>query len=183
MILNRTLSFRQHGLIAIAGVIICSSFTFAKSAVTPINVQAALIKNFTHLINWPKSHEWVSGSQFKICIYKSSDLLPQLEDIFSGKTIKGKTTTITNIDSPDLSDCDLAYIGEFSDDSIQPLLENAQALGVLTISSNTGFGEKGIHINFFERGENIAFELNKQTLDSAGFEVSPQLFRYAKIVK
>jgi len=77
----------------------------------------------------------------------------QFEDIFSGKIIKGKKTAIINIDSSDLSDCDLVYVTASSDNLIEPLLESAQKLGVLTISSNIGYGEQGIHINFFERGE------------------------------
>lgn len=164
-------------------LLFCCPFTFAKSAVTPIGVQAALIKNFTHLIKWPNSQQRDSSPTFNICVYNSSDLLQQFEDIFSGKVIKGKETTIIELNSSDLSDCDLAYVASSSDDSIEPLLESAQALGVLTISSSSGYGKQGIHINFFERGENIAFELNKKTLDNAGFEVSTQLFRYAKIVQ
>ncbi len=169
--------------VLLATLIICSPFSFAKLAITPINVQAALIKNFTHLIKWPDRHQWDSSSTFNICIYKSRSLVKQFEDIFSGKVIKGKGATIINIDSSDLSDCDLVYVAASSNNLTTPLLESAQALGVLTISSNSGFGEQGVHINFFERGENVAFELNKKSLDKAGFEVSTQLFRYAKIVK
>lgn len=164
-------------------LIFCCPFTFAKSAVTPIGVQAALIKNFTHLITWPNSELRDSNPTFNICVYNSENLLQQFAGIFSGKTIKGKEATIINVVSSDLSNCDLAYVTASSTDSIESLLASAQALGVLTISSNNGYGEQGVHINFFERGENIAFELNKKTLDSAGFEVSSQLFRYAKIVQ
>ena len=174
--------FRTELQVFLVVLIVCCPFAYAKSA-TPISVQAALIKNFTHLIKWPSNHHWDSGSTFNICIYNSSALLQQFEDIFSGKVIKGKEATIINISSSDLSNCDLAYVTASADDSIQPLLESAQKLGVLTISSNSGYGEQGIHINFFERGDNIAFELNKKTLDNAGFEVSTQLFRYAKIVQ
>ena len=179
------LSTRTHTKLqaVFVALILCCPFSFAKSAVTPISVQAALIKNFTHLIKWPENHQWDSASTFNICIYNSSALVQQFEDIFSGKVIKGKETTIINIETSDLSNCDLAYVTASSDNLIEPLLESAQKLGVLTISSNLGYGEQGIHINFFERGENIAFELNKKTLDNAGFEVSTQLFRYAKIVK
>lgn len=164
-------------------LIACSPFSYAASSITPINVQAALIKNFTHLIKWPNSHDRSHSSTFNICIYKSRSLVQQFQDIFSGKVIKGKAANIVNIESSDLSECDLAYITASTNGLIEPLLESAQALGVLTISSNSGYGEQGIHINFFERGENLAFELNKETLDDAGFQVSPQLFRYAKIVK
>lgn len=175
--------FRKKRQVFLAVLIVCGPFAFAKSAITPIAVQAALIKNFTHLIKWPSSHQWDSSSTFNICIYNSHSLLQQFEDIFAGKVIKGKKATIININSSDLSNCDLAYVTASSDELIKPLLESAQNLGVLTISSNSGYGEQGIHINFFERGENIAFELNKNKLDNAGFEVSTQLFRYAKIVK
>ncbi|MFD2229830.1 YfiR family protein [Alkalimarinus sediminis] len=164
-------------------LVFCCPFTFAKSAVTPIGVQAALIKNFTHLITWPKNDQRNAGPTFNICVYNSDSLLEQFENIFSGKVIKGKATTIININSSDLSNCDLAYVAGPSDKPIKSLLASAQALGVLTISSSNGYGEQGVHINFFERGNNIAFELNKKTLDNAGFEVSTQLFRYAKIVQ
>jgi len=110
--------------------------------------------------------------------------MKEFEDIFDGKVIKGKDAAIINIISPDLSTCDLAYVVPSpTDDSINPILQSASELGVLTVSSNAGYGEQGIHINFFEQDNNVAFELNKKTLDRAGFQVSTQLFRYAKIVQ
>ena len=157
---------------------------FAESASNPVGIQAALIKNFTHLIEWPKNHQWHSKSTFNICIYNSNSLMKEFENIFDGKVIKGKDAAIINITSSDLTPCDLAYVVPSSiDDSINPILQSASELGVLTVSSNTGYGEQGIHINFFEQGNNVAFELNKRTLDRAGFQVSTQLFRYAKIVQ
>ncbi|WP_250657505.1 YfiR family protein [Alkalimarinus coralli] len=157
--------------------------TFAKSNVTPINVQAALIKNFTHLIKWPESHRRDNSTTFNICIYNSSSLAKQFRDIFTGKVIKGKKANIININSEDLSQCDLAYVVPSSGESFEPILKSAGESGVLTVSSEKGYGKMGVHINFFESGDNVAFELNKNTLDSAGFQVSTQLFRYAKIVQ
>ena len=169
--------------ILLVALIVCCPFTFAKSAVTPIGVQAALIKNFTHLISWPHNHQWNEKTKFNICIYQSDSLAKKFKQLFTGKVIKGKEAHIINIDSSDLSSCDLAYVTPTSDESIEPILQSALQLGVLTISSSNGYGEQGVHINFFTRGDSLAFELNKNSLDEAGFEVSTQLFRYAKIVQ
>lgn len=175
--------FRGIQYILLANLILGCPFAYAKTASTPVSIQAALIKNFTHLIEWPKSHLWDSQSTFNLCIYKSNSVVLEFKNIFMEKVVKGKEAHIININSPDLSSCDLVYIGPSLDDAIVPILKEASKLGVLTVSSSSGYGKQGVHINFFEEGNNVAFELNKHALDSAGFQVSTQLFRYAKIVQ
>lgn len=180
-IFETTLNINRRAILGT--FILCSPLTFAKSATNPINVQAALIKNFTHLINWPTSHQWNSDNHFNLCVYDSSSVLKQFETLFFDKVIKGKKARIIHVESTDLEGCDLTYLANTSAESVQHLIESAQHKGVLIIGSNIGYGELGVHINFYEQGESIAFELNKHTLDEAGFTVSAQLFRYAKLVQ
>ena len=170
-------------LILFLALFACSLYSSAKAATNPLDVQAVLIKNFTHLIEWPAERHLNSNTSFTICIYGSQPLAQQFKNIFTGKTVKGKKARIVIISSFSLDDCDLVYIPPSSDEAITSLLKSASKLGVLTVSSNNGYGEKGVHINFFESSKHIAFELNKHTLDRAGFKVSTQLYRYARIVQ
>ncbi|MFT5719359.1 MAG: hypothetical protein ACJAWS_000847 [Oleiphilaceae bacterium] len=148
-----------------------------------INVQAALIKNFTHLIEWPKTRLVKDNTEFNLCTYQSKKLEQQFKTIFTNKQIKGKQVNILSINSTDFKGCDLIYITDSSKKLLSRVLESARTLGILTISAQDGYGEQGIHINFYKSGQNMAFELNKHALDSAGFQVSTQLYRYARIVK
>lgn len=157
--------------------------SLTKAATDPLGIQAALIKNFTHLIEWPSEHHLHSNTAFTVCIYNSQSLLHQFRKIFTGKVVKGKQVETIIVSSSHLHNCHLVYIPPSPDEIVDALLRSANSLGVLTVSSNNGYGEKGIHINFFESSEHVAFELNKQTLDSAGFKVSTQLYRYARIVE
>jgi hypothetical protein len=147
-----------------------------------INVQAALIKNFTHLIEWPKNkHE--ARSAFNLCIHHSIKLEQQFKSIFTDKHIKGKQVDIVNISNTSLNGCDLVYLTAASKESISNVLKSARQLGILTISAQEGYGQQGVHINFYEHGQNMAFELNKHALDGGGFQVSTQLYRYARIIQ
>ena len=161
----------------------CYPYSPAKAATDPLGIQAALIKNFTHLIEWPTEHHLHSNTAFTVCIYNSPSLLHHFRKMFTGKVVKGKKVETIIVSSSRLDSCHLVYIPPSPDEIVDALLRSANTLGVLTVSSNNGYGEKGIHINFFESSEHIAFELNKQTLDSAGFKVSTQLYRYARIVE
>jgi hypothetical protein len=146
-------------------------------------VQAALIKNFTHLIEWPNHRFEKDKAAFNLCIYQSKQLQQQFKTIFTNKQIKGKQVNILNINSTNLESCDLIYMTNSSKKLILQVIESAHKLGILTISAHDGYGERGIHINFYKSGQNMAFELNKHALDSAGFQVSTQLYRYARIVQ
>lgn len=154
-----------------------------KKNITSVSVQAVLIKNFTHLIEWPKNKQEKNNTTFNLCIHHSKKLEQQFKTIFTNKQIKGKPVAILNVSSSDLNACDLIYITTASKESMSQLLTNAHQLGILTISANDGYGQKGIHINFYESDRHMAFELNKRALDSAGFQVSTQLYHYARIVQ
>ncbi|MFT7374094.1 MAG: hypothetical protein ACI9T9_002799, partial [Oleiphilaceae bacterium] len=166
----------------------CSVFAFSappstKDSKHSIEVQAALIKNFTHLIEWPKNKHEKKNTIFNLCIFRSKVLEQQFKTIFTDKQIKGKQVNILNVSSTEITACNLIYITPSPNELISKALKSAQALGILTISAQDGYGLQGIHINFYESGQNIAFELNKNTLDSAGFLVSTQLYRYARIIR
>lgn len=166
----------------------CSFGAFANSQTAEesahfINVQAALIKKFTHLIEWPKDKTKEENMRFNLCIYRSNALEKQFKTIFSTKQIKGKDINIINVSQTGLHVCHLVYISSSPKTLLSRVLENAHELGILTISSQRGYGEQGIHINFYEKDQHIAFELNKHALDRAGFIVSAQLYRYARIVE
>jgi len=154
-----------------------------KISTNSVSVQAALIKNFTHLIKWPKNKHKKNNATFRLCIHYSKKLEQQFKTIFTDKRIKGKPVDILNVNSTDLNACDLVYITASSIESISHILKSAHQRGILTISAQDGYGQQGIHINFYESNEYMAFELNKHALDSAGFQVSTQLYRYARIVK
>jgi hypothetical protein len=59
-----------------------------------INVQAALIKNFTHLIEWPKTRLVKDNTEFNLCTYQSKKLEQQFKTIFTNKQIKGKQVNL-----------------------------------------------------------------------------------------
>jgi len=154
-----------------------------KTPSNSISVQAALIKNFTHLIEWPKNKPEKNNTTFHLCIHHSKKLEQQFKTIFTNKQIKGRQVDILNIHSTDINGCDLVYITTASKESISLMLKSAHQLGILTISAQEGYGQHGIHINFYESNQHMAFELNKHALDRAGFQVSTQLYRYARIVQ
>ena len=77
----------------------------------------------------------------------------------------------------------MVYLTPTTTDSISSVLESTHKLGILTISAQDGYGQLGVHINFYKLGQNMAFELNKYALDRGGFQVSTQLYRYARIIQ
>ncbi len=155
----------------------------AESGQMAINVQAALIKNITHLIEWPILSSRSESSHFTVCVHGPVQLGSQFEEIFSRKTIKGKEARILPVSTIDLQECDVVYVAASPRKVLQAILDNASQFGVLTVSAHSGYGELGFHVNFYLQSEKLAFELNKLTLDEAGFQVSTQLYRYARIVK
>ena len=147
-------------------------------------IKAAYIERITRFIEWPVKDSNLSGGSFVIGVYREPDFLNTLIDVFKEKPIKDLKVTVIIIKDPEqISKCNICYISEKAKPLISKFVVNANSNGVLLISKTTDFSKDGVHINFYIEDEKLKFEINKKSIDSAGFKVSYLLMQNNRIIQ
>lgn len=145
------------------------------------NLKAAFLYNFTRYIEWDG---YTSNSEFVIGIVGTSDIQEALKDIADSKSVDGKKIIIRKFNSPDeIGNCHILFISRNTPYTLTELFVNIPDKGTLVVSEKENFAEQGAAINFIIVNESLKFEMNINTLNSAGLKVSSQLLKLAVLVK
>lgn len=137
----------------------------------------------THFINWPEDLSTDTiNTRFTICLDGSKKRFRSLEKWAESGTIQNRPVTLTyiNDDLSKLNNCQILYITNNS--NLNSYLKAAHNNRFLTFSSNPGNAQNGVIVNFFEVDNNLRFEINLNTANNLGFEISPRLLKLATIV-
>lgn len=147
-------------------------------------IKAANIERITRFIEWPDNDRLFIHDSFVIGVFDEDDFYNTLTEIFKEKHIKDHKVTIIRIKNPEeINLCNLCYLSEKAEPIISEFIKAAQHFGVLLFSGTTNFGKSGVHINFYIEDEKLKFEINKKTIDTAGFDVSYLLMSNARIIE
>ena len=146
-------------------------------------LKAAYIERITRFIEWPQSSGIKDSSVFVIGIYEEQGFFNSLTGLLQDKTIKDRKVKVLKITNPDqIKSCDIFYISAKGKQDIKKFVTLANENGVLMMSEAKGFGEAGIHINFFIEDEKLKFEINKESVDSGKLKVGSMLMKSSKIL-
>ncbi len=141
------------------------------------NIMAAYIFNFTKFMEWPND---TIQDHFYITILGESEMSSPLKQIAGKKTVDGRTIVVSEIASIDENNYShILFITGQNHDSIHTIIKKIMKCKTLTVSNTDGYGEIGVAVNFISSGKRIKFEINKNSLDSAGISTTSQLLGLA----
>jgi hypothetical protein len=147
-------------------------------------IKAAYIERITRFVEWPVRNNSNSSDLFVIGVYDEDDFYSTLTDVFKEKPIKEHKVKIILIKGPEeINGCNLCYISSIAKPMIRKFVTLANSSGVLLMSETTNFSKEGVHINFYIEDEKLKFEINEQSISSAGFKVSYLLMQNTRIVQ
>ena len=147
-------------------------------------IKAAYIERITRFIEWPVKNHNQSHDSFVIGVYGETDFFNTLNDVFKKITIKDHKVIVNQIKNPEqINSCNICYISEKAKPLISKFVDKANSSGVLLVSGTTDFSENGVHINFYIEDEKLKFEINKTSVESAGFKVSYLLMQNTRIIQ
>ena len=172
-----------HVLKFIFFVIIINGFIYTDvKAQTAEDIKSASIEKLTRFIEWPNDTNL--NEYFIIGITGENPFGNILKRDYKTRKIKDRQVVITEIRFPEEAEkCDLLFISESESDRLEGYLKLAFDNHILTVSDSEGFGENGVHINFYIEDEHIRFEINLNELKDSGFRAGSLLLGYAKIVE
>lgn len=147
-------------------------------------IKAAYIERITRFVEWPAKNNIVSRDTIVIGVFGEKEFYTTLREVFKDKLIKDRRVSIIAIKSPgQINTCNICYISENAKPQINKFIAIANSSGVLLFSGTTDFSKAGVHINFYLDDENLKFEINEKSIDSAGFKVSYLLMQNNRIIQ
>ena len=164
-------------------VLIFSIFFGALSAYSQIpeyELKSVLMLKMINFIEWPESYE-NEKDEFVISVLGQNPFGKYLDHTFENIKIKDKEVIIRYIkDHNDIAGSDVLFIARSERSNIDDILMTVNGKPILTIGDTIGFGEKGVHINFFVEKSRIRFYINESSAGQNGLEIDYHLRNVAK---
>lgn len=152
------------------------------SPVGEYELKAAFLYNFAKFVIWPQEAEQSSDS-LTLCIVGPDPFGPSLEQVLSGKTVRGRRLEIRRFASAEeVEGCELIFVAESVARDPRDVLAAVRGRGVLTVADSGDFARRGGAINLVEQGNRIGFEINPSAAHREGLVVSSKLLRLATVV-
>ncbi|MCP5246338.1 MAG: YfiR family protein [Burkholderiales bacterium] len=142
-------------------------------------MKAAFIYNFTVFTRWPEYSE----NTLTICTMHSDRLREELQQFASKVTQDDKKIVIQKITrNQGVAQCQVIFLSEEDIAQIPAILTMTQNHPVLTVTDIPGWTEKGIIIGMNIQNQRIVFEINLQSAQQAGLQLSSKLLNLARKV-
>jgi len=146
-------------------------------------IEAVFLYNFFNYITWPGYHTPEDMKQATICIPGGDPIRPYLEYIQHKRAQERKLDIRQINDGIPLTECRIFFIREINDSAIAKLHSLTESDGILLVSTEPAFVDKGGMIGLVPEGERMAFEIDNSQLAHAHFQVSSRLLDLATRVK
>jgi len=145
-----------------------------------IRKQILFFSKFDKFLTWTKEQQ--EKKRFVIGLLGYVSFADRLEEYYAERKISARPVSVRKITSLDeIQKCHIVFISE-SQYTLEDVLDAAKGKGVLLISHKDGWGEKGVHLNYYTQGGNLKFELNPYTSKRDGIHFKTVLLRAMKTV-
>ena len=159
-------------------ILLISSKLISAQQISDANLRAAFTYQFALNISWPSESEIDSFTI--LLVSDNSELRQKFNEVFTGRQIKGKPTSIIFTSDANISllpATHIIYIDQSKRLFENRIIERVANQPVLVITEESNL-RTGMMINLVYIDENrtsISFELNRENIERKGLTVSPQL--------
>lgn len=201
--MNRRTSVFSLCVLAVATLIACGGAAFVQDidAERVAAIKAGMVVNFIKYTRWPDSSFESEQAPIIIIIVGEADIDRPLPAALGRQTSNGRPIEIRHLDYPtarsgesaphqddlaqfrqSLRESHLAYLGRSERFRVGAILEDLEESDVLSVSDIDGFAERGGMLGLVIRDNRVAFDANIEAIEAAGFQISSQVLRLARIV-
>lgn len=138
-------------------------------------IEGAFIYRFTHFIEWE-----LNDKDFNICIYKDQDIYKSLKERTQGKSIKGSSISIHNVNNDkEINKCHMLFLGKKVEDkqkkkSLKQIQENK-----IFVVSRKDLNTDLSMINLKIKESKLSFDANKTLMKEMEIGISSKILRLA----
>ena len=170
-----------------AAVMVMILFALAASRVLAetrqeYGIKAAFLLQFTRFVTWPEPPSGPAATApFIVGVVGKDPFGPALDAIMNGQLVGDRKIGVRRFASwTDVTSCDLLYVSASVERETTDT-ELARFRGMLTISDQPRFCERGGGIRFFLRNQKVRFEINPAACEKSGLKVRSQLLQLAQV--
>ena len=144
---------------------------------------------FAERFTWPEKAFNGTNTPFKIGILGKDPFGDHLEEAIKGqKSIKDRGIELKKeTDAAKLLDCHLVFLAGSEDPALEDALKVFKGKPILAMGDTPGFAKRGTIINLLlergSKGYKTTFELNKETMESAGLKADAPLLKAGQTPK
>jgi len=164
---------------------VCLPAIAAELPVDAESLRGVWLERFTQFVQWPVGHRVTQADvPFELCVVDDAKFTTLLSVLYAQQTIKGKSVRVHSLEADSaLGHCDLLFLSALPPLSRDAVLNRAGSHAVLVVSASPGYGAAGSHINLYDEGGYLRFEINLDAVQSAGLVVSSRLLAIARVLR
>ncbi|HEY7353581.1 MAG TPA: YfiR family protein [Terriglobales bacterium] len=146
---------------------------------TENQVEAAYLYNFGKFVTWPAERA-MPTSQFEICVLGKDPFGEVLDATVTGENINGKKIAVRRLSSmQQVESCRILFVSSSEEERLSTILEAAQRLSLLTVSTMKHFARRGGDIGLVSQNDRIRFEVNRAAVAKSHLLLSSELLKVA----
>jgi hypothetical protein len=143
-------------------------------------VKAAYLYKFASYVDWPEDL-LDAASPLRIGVLGAQDLAEELALITSGRTVDGRSITVTRLRSSDtVDDLHILFVGRDESGRLERLLAPARIRPILTVTDSDDALTAGSIINFIVSDERVRFEISLFEAEQRGLRIDSRLLAVAQ---
>ncbi len=155
-------------------LLLVSSSLYATSSIEQ-KIKVAYIYNFTKFITWPEH----PGDSFNFCIL-GKDRFGSLFNSLESKIALGMPIRLIRLKKlAPANHCHILFLGDRLKTNI---IKSSHYTGILTVSENTQFVQRGGIIGFVIRNGKVKLQINMKRAEQAGLIISAKLLEIAELI-
>lgn len=186
-------SLRRNGcLLSLAIMLFLSGVSLCRAdQVSPVSGEYALkavyLYNFAHFSHWPTERCPKKNPPIKIIVVGQSPFSQAIAELEVKLKEDNKEISVTYYSSYRealaLDDCHLLFICSSERKKMKKIIADLQGAPVLTVADSEGFLEAGGMIGLVLHDNKLRWEINRDSLWSAGLRVDAKLLQMALRIK
>lgn len=159
--------------------------TKAQVQASEYDLKAVYLKHIASFSDWPTTASISDTSQpFVIGVIGRNPFGDILESTFETVRIRGKKVEFRYSTSvEDIPECHLLFIAANMRRRLDEILAFISDKPILAVSDTRGFAERGVHVNLYQEGPNIRFEINQTAVRESVCSISSRFLSFARIVE
>jgi len=144
-------------------------------------IKVAVLGKVTHFVKYkvPAKNE-----NFLIVVYKDEAFAKFMQEKYANKQINHKNVFVKFVTSiEEIQRPNLLYVGKISQEEQQELIAYATQHSLFSVSSQSGFAQRGGVMQLYFLSQKIRFKINLQAVKKSNLKMSASLLSIATLVK
>lgn len=146
-------------------------------------VKAVFLFNFAQFVDWPADAFPDSATPVVIGVLGDDPFGPVLDQTVRDERLGGRSFQVRRYQRVDeIKTCHILFISRSEKSRLKGILAGLENRGILTVSDEDGFAERGGMIRFVTDRSRIRLQINPGAAEAGHLRISSKLLRVAEIV-